>query len=182
MKHGKSKLEEFLNGIFKKVSNSPQKIAPYHLHHTPGNFQPAFLFLFWRSKQFIYPTCSELVIFMCWTIVNQWTTFFHNYCGLVDPRLSASEKNLAVTFKKKFGLRIWGFNQKHMKLFSPFFRQIEIKILYANSERIWPHFVMYCPHSVLSPAKTRREMCISIDLSSKHLDSKRDWPILPYFS
>ena len=91
---------------------------------------------------------------------------------------------------KTLGFENEGFQSKatataHEIIFSLFSVKLKSKwqkYLYANSERIWPHFMMYCPHSVLSPAKTRREMCISIDLSSKHLDSKRDWPILPYFS
>ena len=53
--------------------------------------------LFWMSKQKricvhnMFSTCSELGIFMYWT---------HNllsYCGLVDTRISASEKGLPVS-------------------------------------------------------------------------------------
>ena len=95
-----------------------------------------------------------------------------------------------ITFMKTLGLKNEGFQSKatakaYEIIFSLFSVKLKLKwqkYFNANSERIWPHFMMYCPHSVLSPAKTRREMCISIDLSSKHLDSKRDWPILPYFS
>ena len=35
-----------------------------------------FLFLFWHSKQFMYTTSSELVLFMQ-ELVNQWTIFCH---------------------------------------------------------------------------------------------------------
>ena len=37
--------------------------------------------------QFMFSTCSELAIFM---------NFFLSYCGLVDARISASEKDLPV--------------------------------------------------------------------------------------
>ena len=47
-------------------------------------------FLFLRSKQFMYTTCSELVVFMYWTGKSM------TYCGLVDARISASEKDLPV--------------------------------------------------------------------------------------
>ena len=56
--------------------------------------QIVFLFLFWHSEQFMYTTCSELGIFMYWT-----RNSMHNllpYCGLVDTRISASEKDLPV--------------------------------------------------------------------------------------
>ena len=43
-------------------------------------------FLFWHSKQFMYTTCSELV-------VNNLLS----YRGLVDARISASEKDFPVS-------------------------------------------------------------------------------------
>ena len=42
------------------------------------------------KKQFMYTTCSELVVFMYWTGKSI------TYCGLVDARISASEKDLPV--------------------------------------------------------------------------------------
>ena len=51
-------------------------------------------FLFWHSEQFMYTTCSELVIFMYWTR-NSMNNLL-SYCGLVDVRISASEKDLPV--------------------------------------------------------------------------------------
>ena len=51
-------------------------------------------FLFWHSEQFMYTTCSELVVFMYWTR-NSMNNLL-SYCGLVDARISASEKDLPV--------------------------------------------------------------------------------------
>ena len=48
----------------------------------------------WRDKQFMYTTCSELAIFMYWTC-NSLNNLL-SYCGLVDARISASEKDLPV--------------------------------------------------------------------------------------
>ena len=47
-------------------------------------------FLFWHSEQFMYTPCSELAIFM-YSMNN-----LLSYCGLVDTRISASEKDLPV--------------------------------------------------------------------------------------
>ena len=47
-----------------------------------------------NKKQFMYTTCSELVIFMYWTR-NSMNNLL-SYCGLVDVRISASEKDLPV--------------------------------------------------------------------------------------
>ena len=56
------------------------------------------MFLFWHSEQFMYTTCSELVIFMYWT-GNSMNNLL-SYCGLVDARKSASEKDLPVVGDK----------------------------------------------------------------------------------
>ena len=53
-----------------------------------------FLFLFWHSEQFMYTTCSELGIFMYWTRYSMNNLL--SYCGLVDARISASEKDLPL--------------------------------------------------------------------------------------
>ena len=47
-----------------------------------------------NKNQFKYTTCSELVIFMYWT-VNLMNNLL-SYCGLVDARISASDKYLPV--------------------------------------------------------------------------------------
>ena len=51
------------------------------------------------KNQFVYTTCSELVVFMYWTgkLMNNRLT----YCGLVDTKISASEKDLPVKFAFK---------------------------------------------------------------------------------
>ena len=57
-----------------------------------------FCFVFvltWHSEQFMYRTCSELVVFMCWT--HNSMTNLSSYCGLVDGRIRTSEKDLPVT-------------------------------------------------------------------------------------
>ena len=42
------------------------------------------LFLFWHSEQFMYTTCSELVIFMCWTrnSMNNLLSYWR-YCNIL---------------------------------------------------------------------------------------------------
>ena len=47
-----------------------------------------------NKKQFMYKTCSELVIFM-YRSRNSMNNHM-SYCGLVDARISASEKDLPV--------------------------------------------------------------------------------------
>ena len=47
-----------------------------------------------NKKQFMYTTCSELVIFMYWTRNSMNNPL--SYCGLGDARISASEKDLPV--------------------------------------------------------------------------------------
>ena len=54
-------------------------------------------FLFWHSKQFMYTTCSELVVFMYRTGTSMNNLL--SYCGLIDARISASEKDLPVQFQ-----------------------------------------------------------------------------------
>ena len=52
-----------------------------------------------NKKQYVYTTCSELGIFIYWTrnsMDNLWS-----YCGLVDPRISASDKDLPTGRKQK---------------------------------------------------------------------------------
>ena len=47
-----------------------------------------------KQKQFVYTTCSELVVSMYWTR-NSMNNLL-SYCGLVDASTSASEKDLPV--------------------------------------------------------------------------------------
>ena len=51
-------------------------------------------FLFWYSEQLMYTTCSELGIFMYWT--GDSMSNLLSYCGLLEVRISASEKDLPV--------------------------------------------------------------------------------------
>ena len=46
----------------------------------------------------MYTTCSELGIFMNWTCNSMNNRLL--YCGLVDARISASEKDLPVCIPK----------------------------------------------------------------------------------
>ena len=52
-----------------------------------------------KQNQSIYTTCSELIVFMYWTgkSMNKLLSYF----GLVDPRISASDKDLPVHKKPK---------------------------------------------------------------------------------
>ena len=54
-----------------------------------------FLFLFSHPKQFMYTTCSELVIFMYWTGKSMKNLL--SYYGLVDVRINASDTDLLAT-------------------------------------------------------------------------------------
>ena len=45
-----------------------------------------------NKKQFVYTTCAELVV--------QSMNNLLSYCGLVDPRISASDKDLPVCYLK----------------------------------------------------------------------------------
>ena len=47
-----------------------------------------------NKNQFMYTTCSELVIFLYWSR-NSMSNLL-SYCGLVDARKSASEKDLPL--------------------------------------------------------------------------------------
>ena len=47
-----------------------------------------------KKKQFMYTTCSELVVFMYWT-GKSMNNLLSN-CGLVDARIRASNRDLPV--------------------------------------------------------------------------------------
>ena len=47
-----------------------------------------------NKKQFMYTTCSELVLFMYWT--GKSMNNLLSYWGVVDARISASETDLSV--------------------------------------------------------------------------------------
>ena len=51
-------------------------------------------FLFWHSKQFLYTTCSKLLFFLYWCQFSM-NNLLSCY-GLIDSRMSASEKDLPV--------------------------------------------------------------------------------------
>ena len=51
-------------------------------------------FLVLHSEQFMYTTCSEPGIFMHWT--GDSMNNLLSYCGLVEVRICASEKDLPV--------------------------------------------------------------------------------------
>ena len=68
---------------------------------TTGSEHAAYTncFLFWHSEQFMYTTSSELVVFMYWT--RNLMNSLLSYCGLVDRRKRASDKDLPVTKMSK---------------------------------------------------------------------------------
>ena len=47
-----------------------------------------------KNNVLMYTTCFELVVFMCWT--GKSMNNLLSYCGLVDPRISASDRDLPV--------------------------------------------------------------------------------------
>ena len=53
-----------------------------------------------KKKQFMYTTCSELVVFMYWT--GKSMSNLLSYCGLVVAKISASEKDLPVFARVRF--------------------------------------------------------------------------------
>ena len=59
--------------------------------------QIVFLFMFWHSEQFVYTTSSEGGVFMYWT--GKSMNNLLSYCGLVDARINASDKDLPVLLK-----------------------------------------------------------------------------------
>jgi hypothetical protein len=52
-----------------------------------------------KNKKFVHTTFSELVVFMYWT--GKSMNNLLSYCGLVDPTISASDKDLPVKENKK---------------------------------------------------------------------------------
>ena len=60
-----------------------------------------------NEEQFVYTTCSELVIFIYWT--GKSMNNILSYCGLVDVRINASDKDLPVSmFIQMFALEWLG--------------------------------------------------------------------------
>ena len=57
-----------------------------------------------KKKQFVYITCSELVVFMYWTSKSMNNLL--SYCGIVDARISASEKDLPLS-DRNFSTSWW---------------------------------------------------------------------------
>ena len=47
-----------------------------------------------KTQKIMYITCSELVVFMYWTVISMYNLL--SYCGLVGARVSATEKDLPV--------------------------------------------------------------------------------------
>ena len=47
-----------------------------------------------KKKQFVYKTCSDLVGFMYWT--GKSMSNILSYCGLVDTKIGASDKDFPV--------------------------------------------------------------------------------------
>ena len=82
-------------------------------------------------------TCSELVVFMYWTCksMNNLLT----YCGLVDPRISASDKDLPVLWCIFFLLIIF---QKFKFLCSKTILKVNFpRCLSANFKNFWWSFI-----------------------------------------
>ena len=73
-----------------------------------------------NKKQFVYTTCSELGIFMYWTCTSMNNIL--SYYGLVDARISTSEKDLPL-----LGIQNSPFEElasKHIKYQRPWKKQM----------------------------------------------------------
>ena len=87
---------QYDNRLFVELRVQYMKIASSeHVVYTN-----CFLFLCWHSVQFMYTTCTEMVVFMYWTRYSMNNLL--SYCGLVDARISASEKDLLVLYDHNF--------------------------------------------------------------------------------
>ena len=82
------------------ASTNPQYDKYMKIPSSKHVYTNCFPFLFWHSEQFMYTTCSELGIFMYWTR-NSMNNLL-SYYGLVDARISASEKDLPVPIENIF--------------------------------------------------------------------------------
>ena len=67
-----------------------------------------------NKKQFVYKTCSELAVFMYWTA--KWMNNIFSYCGLVDPKISASDKDIPVQkwFYHNYSSNPYAFSYKNI--------------------------------------------------------------------
>ena len=129
------------------VSNVQVNLFQKHsfLHQLTHNMTTD-CFLFWHSKQFVYTTCSQHVLsveFSCTehnSMNNLWS-----YCGLVDTRISASEKDLLPVFIH-LGMFFKAKNQRDSTDFQCY---QNCTIYYVD--QILPNFAppptCYCPHS-----------------------------------
>ena len=86
---------QYDNRLFNELPVQYMKIPSSE--HSQNMCCAQIVFLFWHSEQFMYTTCSELGIFMYWT-GNSMDNLL-SYCGLVDARISTSEKDLPVLSK-----------------------------------------------------------------------------------
>ena len=58
-----------------------------------------------NKKQSLYTTCSQLVFFLYWS--RESMNNLSSYCGLIDSRMSASEKDLPVYLSSFFSITEW---------------------------------------------------------------------------
>ena len=58
-----------------------------------------------KNKHFMYSTCSELVVFMYWT--GKSMNNLLSYCGLVDARISTSEKIYLYQLFQRSYFQFW---------------------------------------------------------------------------
>ena len=67
------------------------------------------------KKQFMYTKFSELIVFMYWP--GKLMNNLLSYCGLVDPRIRASEKDLPVLFTRFLQCSERFYNMNNFGLF-----------------------------------------------------------------
>ena len=96
--------------------------------------------------QNMFSKCSELVVFMYW--IGKSMNNLLSYCGLVDPRISASDKDLPVkkiwkkfqdASAKKLKRQNWERPQNFAKSSPNFWQQyIQSKVRWRFRKFFWP--------------------------------------------
>ena len=81
----------------------------------------------------MYTTCSELVVFIYWTGKSKNNLL--SYCGLVDVRINASDKDLPVQGASTWYEFLESTNEKRWSNWN--WNQ-----LWENTPRIWLHIII----------------------------------------
>ena len=80
-----------------------------------------------KKKRAVYTTCSELVCFMFWT--GKSMNHLLSYCGLVDPRICASDKDLpALLLVYVLDIDLWMAQKQYHKFFPHNFQEKQLRL------------------------------------------------------